>query len=733
MKENFRFLRPYLRGLPIIILFMILGYIVASQYLKYTVPIYEGTSKLKFADINKGVSSTRLYKDFDFFANSNEVATDIEVIKSALVIGKMVDANNLEIEYYRIGRMMTTELFDRSPFIVKIISVDKKHYNRAFDIQIASDKEFSISIGGEVVNGSFGDTIMFGTSETVILLNQKLIDDNKNIDIIDHYQFKIRSRDALINDISKSIDVVAVDKNIPVVRISYQSSNPVKAAFIPNKLAEMYITDYIESKHEGAIITEAFLDSQLVAFGMKVSEIEDKIQKYRDAEGITNISQETETELRKVSQLKVQQTNLKMSLDAIKHLEEYVNITPDKFLDLAPTFEQFTDLLSTEIVKKIKDLQSEKLDLLLVYTPEEESVKVIDKKISNLFSYLIESIKNSRKNLEVKYNELSNDILQAEKFFVGMPEKEKLLMIMNREFQLYQQSFNYLNEKKIEAQITKSVDVAFHRIITPSVVPMLPISPNRMIIKFMAVLLSMIFALLSIFIVHSLKAKVNDAENVKLHSSIPIVMLTPKIISVEERKLHFLKQVSHLDLKGLLPINGVICFSSFSYNEGAEYNGLGIARALSAQGKNVLVLDVTDNLKLSPASIFSTSKLSDNLSICQFNDDKLLLYSKRDFNGLINRIKEGFDYLIILNDNIGKQVALMCMASADNNLIVLDTRNTPMKRIAEVNTFKEEYKMENIYFTINRQGYNPTIRRDIWKFINTIFKKERKDEYFFDS
>jgi hypothetical protein len=47
-----------------------------------------------------------------------------------------------------------------------------------------------------------------------------------------------------------------------------------------------------------------------------------------------------------------------------------------------------------------------------------------------------------------KYNDIDHDIQVAEQSFVGLPEKEKLLNIMNREFNLYEKNYNFLNEKK---------------------------------------------------------------------------------------------------------------------------------------------------------------------------------------------------------------------------------------------------------------------------------------------
>ena len=171
-----------------------------------------------------------------------------------------------------------------------------------------------------------------------------------------------------------------------------------------------------------------------------------------------------------------------MNLDAIEELNSYIEEGQENFLELAPNFEAFTDLLSTEIIKEIKALQAKKRDLLITFTPTNEKVTVIDAKISDLTSYLAESINNTRKNLKIKYERITNEINAAETVFEVIPEKERMLKILNREFKIYQQSYIFLNEKRIEAEIAQAAKISFHRIITYAQTPKEPISPNGIII-----------------------------------------------------------------------------------------------------------------------------------------------------------------------------------------------------------------------------------------------------------
>ena len=134
-----------------------------------------------------------------------------------------------------------------------------------------------------------------------------------------------------------------------------------------------------------------------------------------------NLKQETETDLRNLAELKNQLVGLQMQLVAIDSLDLYIKKGKDHFLDLAPNFSTFNDLLSTELMKKIKSLQADKRDMLLNFTPENEKVQIIDKKLNDLYTYLQESIKNTRKDLQFKYNDLTETIQKVEREFRPIP------------------------------------------------------------------------------------------------------------------------------------------------------------------------------------------------------------------------------------------------------------------------------------------------------------------------
>lgn len=716
MNENLRLLRPFFRGLPIIIFVVFIAVIGAKKYLTYVTPMYESTAKLKLADAQEGVPSANLFKDFDIFASANKIATEIEVLKSTELIEKTINELPFHTEIYRKGEVRTVELFEDSPFNVESTFNSDELYDKKIGISIHSKNSFTLFVPNQKkIKSEFGKPIVLKNGQVLITLNDSLIAAKQDLKIVDEYEIEFLSNQKILAKIDKGLDIVAVDKDVPVIRINLKSNVPQKAALFVNKLAEMYIRDYIENKFKAANITVDFLKKEIEGANEKLVASEDNIQTYRDTKNIINIKQETETDLRKISQQKIQQTNIKMSLDAIKDLNKYIASGKDKYLDLATNFEAFTDLLSTEMIKSIKKLQADKKDLLLTYTPENEKVKIIDDKLYDLISYQIESIKNTEKNLQIKYNELTRDIEESELVFLGLPEKERIMTVLDREFNMYEKNYNFLNEKRIEAEIAKSAKLAFHKIITAAEVSKAPVSPVRIIIIIVAAFLGLFGSTMLIYIVHFAKAKVNDAHTIEQNSTIPIAIATPFLKNESDIEINFLNQAMQLELKEMLNKKNLITITSYNKSNEHIFHSQNLINAFQKQGRNVLLVDATGDFQNS----------FQNSNYINFSDISFLNYTRADFELEIQKKLENYDLCVVHNQAIKEdKLALMFMSIANQNLFVVDSRNTAEKSIIQIELIKDEYKLPNVWFVLNRNKYSPSVFVEIKKLWKKFSKKQ---------
>ncbi|MCX6317779.1 MAG: Wzz/FepE/Etk N-terminal domain-containing protein [Bacteroidetes bacterium] len=723
VNENLRLIKPFLRGLPIIAAVMIVSVTVARRYLKYATPMYESTARIRLADSKDGSPSSNLFKDFDLFANVNKIGAEMEVIKSKVLINQALDSAGIDITTYRVGKLRKIELYHECPFVVTANFNNQPLFDKLFRLSVYTPDLFRVTVPGQAqpVKGRFGVPLVFGKDTLLIQKNNALLAQKPALQITDEYAFIVHSRQKLIDQVLSSLSVSSIDKEIPVLRLTYKSPVAQKAADMVNIISQAYIDDYIETKYKSANTTREFLDKQLSVVGKDLSSSENAIESYRNKKRIINIRQETETDLRKIADMKVQQTNVRMNLEAITDLSNYMQAGKD-ITELAPNFEAYTDLLATELVKKMKTLQAEKKDLLVKYTPEHEQVKLVDNKIEDISRYLREGINNTRKNLEVKYQRLSNDIDMAEQVFNGLPEKEKTMGVLNRNFMLNEQTYNFLHAKRTEAEIATAATISFHRIISHGDVPGSPVSPNAGLLKILAGFLGFLGSLTLIYLVHAIKGKVNDSITIEKKSSIPLAASTPMLKKPEAIRHHFHKLAIQLEVKALLKPHQLITISSFSKNEGKCFNALFLARELAMQQKKVLLADTDGQLIIKGVLHSQEPFRYVNLTAA---DTKCA--NSEEWSRLMELWKKEYDFVIIKNENIEQaSTGLLLMNMAEANLFLFDSRITPARMVTEAQLLNEEYSFSNMQYLLNRAGYNPNVLVQAMDMLKALIKRIRR-------
>jgi uncharacterized protein involved in exopolysaccharide biosynthesis len=680
---------------------LVLGILIARKYLTYVTPMYESTVKIKLADLTQGLPNNNLFKDFDVFASSNKIAAEIELMTSSSLLAKTTDVLHFNGELYRVGDVMVQELYMDAP--IKVTPISLTYYlDTKISIEVISDSTFKVTAPDEdPISGRFRDTVYLSNGSILIYKNQQLLAEKPNTDLIDQYEYTQMSSEKLIEKIKKNLDVVPADKDVPVISMIYKSAIPQKSADFVNQLAKSYIEDYIESKYTAAETTVRFLDDRIQQVSIDLSTSENLIEDYKNNKGIVNLRQESETDLRKIAQQKMQLTNIKISLEAMQELEDNLRNDNKDFLLKAPNFQTYTDLLSTELLKKVKNLQAERRDLLLIFTPNDTRVKVIEDKLDDLIVYLIEGVTNSKRNQRTQYLQLKAEIEEAQRVFDGFASKQKDLNVMNRDFNIYESSYNFLNEKRIEAEIAKAAKISFHRIISPATPSKKPVSPNHIVIIIISGLLALIGSIALIYIVHAIKGKVNDLETIETQCAIPVAIKTPFILSQEEMDKHFLKEAIQLELKGFTDQGNRICISSQTNKEGRQFHTSGLAKAFRKQGRKIMVLDFQDTLK---------NELATSMS-----DEAYRSMSKIDLESLISTMTTDYDLVLIDNEEMQQeQIGLLLMSIATHNLYVIDSRETPASHIIEVDLTREEYDIPKLSFVLNKYLFNPSVIKETY-------------------
>jgi uncharacterized protein involved in exopolysaccharide biosynthesis len=692
-----RQLLPLLKGFPFILIIFFGALYTARKVIQYTPNSYQTLARIKLDDQKYGFSSTSLYKDFDVFSTQNKIQSEAMVLKSPLLVGMALDSLAFDIALYRKGQVRNTMLYDDSPIIINYDFINQSLYNRDYFVSIDKEGFYGIRLNEE---DSVSNMVQLGQP---FLLDGGVITISKNdtllayrsLDIEGEYIAHIFSKDGLIADVTERLDVVEVDKEIAILRVVYKDQHPQKVADLANALCATYITDYVETKSQAAEQTVGFIDEKLAEVLSDLQQAEIELEQFKAVKGIVNTRQETETGLRQISNLEVSLINLEMNEKAILELEEYIS-AGDYFSQTAINF-GFGDLLMTELVKKLKMWQDERYDLLLKYTEESDQITSVDKKIIDLKAYIVEAIKRNKKEISTKREEIERSLEIVSHQFDGLSTTEKELRILERNFHLLEQVYNFLSQKKIEASIAASANLAFHRIIEKAIVPSKPISPNRTLITFVSGLLGLIIGIAFIYLRQYAMARVASRLDIERHTTLPSLGVVRKGNTTDD----FDAIIKHVKLKGLLNQPLVAAVSSTINSEGKTYVTEHLGTNMAAFGLSVCVLSTSKGDDFSASSplegFLENPSKSQGLVHLHLN-----LFTNLNWEKQLAELKSHFDVVLI-----DAPAAAMCIEGAevlkavDLGLYVLRANKTSLDYIATAEKLKEEFGIENIQLILN--------------------------------
>ena len=719
-----RLLYPIVKRLPWIILLMIISISLTWRLTAYQNPMFESSSTIRLDDHSTGFSDNNLYRDLDVFSESNDILTEVEMIKSEVVIIQALKLMPTRIDYYRKGKLRDEEIYGITPFTVVYDSANFYLFDELVDVNVFSEEEINIVIDADTIRASFEEVIEY--KGNVFQVNKgKAYNLEYGLKALKgEFQFRVNTYNNLLkNYVSGHLFVKEIDKNVGVVTIHFEGEHPKKTADFTNAIATAYLQDHIESKMSAANETEGFLDDRLSETAADLNQAELNLESFRLNNRVLNLKQETETNLRKISQLDIQLTNLRMKLVVLDSLEAYIKEDPSKFLNLAPSFEAYGGLLFTELVKKMKSLESDKIDLENIYSKNSEEIKGIDKKVKDLVDYIIENIQNHKQNTLYQQSKIEADIFAEERDLDNLPTLEKDMIRLERDFQHYHDLFNFLKKKQLEAGIAKTAELNFHRVIKYAKPSSMPASPNKGFNVGLAGFLTLLLTIALVYLIEGIRGKITSRHQIER-------LTDAKVLGVVKKKAHLFQDGS-IDflLANLLPQlksnPGLkVSFNSSVSQEGKSYLAHYSAISLARSGRKVLLIDfnsknyelekliVEDNEDrlehyflgdLIKDEVLKKTSI-DNLSVSGFsmNVDIHKCYLHKDFESKLLSLCEGFD--VVLFDNPAYSIAPeshVFLGYSDYKIFIVRQEFTSAKYVKNIQSIVNKYGVEQVGIVIN--------------------------------
>ncbi len=269
----------YLRYWYLFAISLALALGVWHYYMKYSVPVYQ--VKARFL-VKAGGNDKNLTGTQDVFSglgagisNSVDVSNELEIIKSRFVVGKVVKALNLTVSYTIIGRIKNSELYDRSPIFLHIVSPKDSLPWKGFTIKFTRNSDSYQIQTGENTYKSFryNDTVFYDNFYFVVVPNPQ---GELNSDLIN---VSIAPYDATVVGYLGGIDARNINDGT-VILLTTNTTVPKKGEDIINTLYDVYSNISLEDKNRVIDSTVKFIDQRMEKLHEEITHAQDSVSAF---------------------------------------------------------------------------------------------------------------------------------------------------------------------------------------------------------------------------------------------------------------------------------------------------------------------------------------------------------------------------------------------------------------------------------------------------------------------
>lgn len=495
-------------------------------YVKFTLPVYQASSSILIDDENSSPANVTDLLSSDLFGTNLNLPTEIGILRSRTVLQETIKRLNLETQYWSTTNYPSQPLYPKSPIKVEVDTFIREYKDLPFIVTILDSNHFNLEVdydGDKLPVFYLNQKFAFGQEIKTDHFSFKL---QKGISLPPAigatYEFKVRSSNKLIAEMLENLAAEPLDKEANIVRLTYLDVIPVRALDILNEIGKVYIDLDIQDKAEVASLTLKFVDEQLSNTGSMLSSNEQEMQAFKEKNKTVDLSEESKAVLQKLNVLDLDRVKNNIEITSLQNLFNYLTTNED-ITNLAPTSLGIPDPLLIELITNLQTLQAKRKSVSFGVKNDAPAVRVLDQQISENRSALIENVKSIQKRLAVTRDALNIQLDKYEGSIKQVPEMERELLGIKRNFEVNQNIYTYLLQKKAETSIAKATAVSDNKILDSSALADEPVEPSKKIIAAVILLLTLVIPTTIITTKSLLRNTVLNRDDIGIYTEVPVI------------------------------------------------------------------------------------------------------------------------------------------------------------------------------------------------------------------
>ena len=583
---------------------------VGVFYLYVTPKVYSRVAKVLIDESNQdatmrnlGVASAGMMRLRSF----NSVENEIETFASPDLMQVVVERLGLQTRYVQEQLLRDVELYRNCPFDARFAG-ENPHSPYSFKVTPAGEEGFVLSEFRlkdekfkEEVPGSYGDTLQTPVGKVVLYPVETDVDFNHPVKV--SWTTGMSAAKAFC----RNMHIALSGKESSVLVFSINDTYPSRASSILSTLIDVYNEMWINNKNRAAINTTDFINERLVVIEKELGLVEDALKQYKSKNNLTDIKAVAQSYVTESSEYATKAFEVNNQLSIAQYIKEYLN-NPANSLSLIPSNLGLTSASVEAQIKEYNDIVLQRDRLLSGGGENNPMVTDLNAALASIRTAILRSIDNLIATLQLQLSKIESQEKQILARMSSNSGQELQLLSIERQQQITQELYMFLLQKREENELAALINVGNTRVIMNPIGSSNPVSPNRMMIMFIMIVLGcgapFGFFLVRKLLDTSIKHK-SDLGNL----SVPFLAEIPKMgkdgfnrneckVIVKPGSRDMMNEAfrvlrTNVDLMlGKNAGSRVIMFTSFNPGAGKTFSIMNVAASMSLKKSKAIIVDL---------------------------------------------------------------------------------------------------------------------------------------------
>jgi capsular exopolysaccharide synthesis family protein len=658
------------------------------------------------------------------------LANEIEVLKTATLMERVVWALNANLQFYSEGKVKKSELYKNNLFDFDIVSQTdstlpfsltlKFNKNRHFQVAEISNRWYK---SGELIKGKQGEFIINITNAP-------------GIDPAYKYYINWQPTFNTAKALTTALKITQLNREASILKISIDTEVPQKGTDILNQLVDTYNKSTIEDKNKVTESTIKFIDSRLLLLTSELGKVEGSLQSFRQRNEVIDMEAQGTQQFASLKETEQKLTEQEVRLQVIDMIRGYVG-NPTRRFTMAPSTLGIEDPTLLALVADYNKLQLTREEQLRTIPEANPAIQGLEGQIEKVRVSILENLNNIRRSGQSLRDRLLSDYNSTRGQIRTIPTKERELLEIARQQGIKEKLYLFLLQKREESAITMASNISNSYSLDPASTSWAPVSPNTSSIYKIAFVLGILIPILFIYLRDLLNDKVTTRTDITKTTEMPIIgeiahnqgQDRKLVISAKDRSIISEQfRVIRTNLQFMTHSNEhpVILVTSSMGGEGKTFTSMNVGAVWAVANKKTVILEfdlrkpkisISLNFKnvkgitnfiVGNATAAELPRLvegTDNLYVVPAgpippNPSEIIMDPKME--ELFSYLRANFDLIVIDSAPVGLvSDAKVLSRFANSTLYVVRQRYTLKKQLEFVNDLYEKKTLPNMSLIVN--------------------------------